>query len=44
MAEQSKVVDVDVFICGAGPVGLLMGYILERMNVKTFIAGSSLGR
>ena len=34
MAGQKK---VDVFISGAGPVGLLLAYQLPRLNVSTYI-------
>jgi 2-polyprenyl-6-methoxyphenol hydroxylase-like FAD-dependent oxidoreductase len=32
---------VDVFICGAGPVGLLLAYQLARMNISTYVIGKS---
>ena len=38
-ANSEAPVEVDVLICGAGPVGLLVAYILARMNVKTFVVG-----
>lgn len=34
-------IEVDVLVCGAGPVGLLLGYMLARMKVDTFIVGKS---
>lgn len=30
--------DVDVLICGGGPVGLLIGYCLARSGVSTYVA------
>lgn len=33
------IIETDVFICGAGPVGLLTAYMLARMGIKTCIIG-----
>lgn len=32
-------INVDVLIAGAGPAGLLVGYILTRLGVKTLVVG-----
>lgn len=39
MASPTEVV-VDVFICGGGPVGLLIAYTLARMGISTYIVGT----
>ena len=34
---MQKITEVDVLICGGGPVGLLIGYCLARNGVSTYI-------
>lgn len=34
---MQEITEVDVFICGGGPVGLLIGYCLARCGVSTYI-------
>ena len=36
---ESTMIDIDVLICGGGPTGLLLGYILARKGVKATIIG-----
>ncbi|KAL8995993.1 MAG: hypothetical protein Q9188_006676 [Gyalolechia gomerana] len=35
--------DVDVFVCGAGPVGLILAYQLKRMGIAVYLAEKAPG-
>jgi 2-polyprenyl-6-methoxyphenol hydroxylase-like FAD-dependent oxidoreductase len=40
MAEPHE--QLEVLICGGGPVGLLIAYGLQRMNIKTCVIGKNI--